>query len=146
MSFAFATRVRSFVPSCSRSAVNSALQRPVPPPRGAFIASVDAFLGSASCLGGIDSPEAFLKAIGRKSETKLSYDSWEGLFKADGATMRKAGLEVKDRRRYILWAVEKYRQGWSPKDIAHEPKPKKKVRGWGPAVQNGKRIRSRRKQ
>ena len=66
--------------------------------------------------------------------------------------------------RYILWAMERYRQRDDPSDYAHEAKPKKKIRGcvffrlsdrvgsdssWslnshGPAVQFGKRIRSRR--
>jgi hypothetical protein len=64
--------------------------------------------------------------------------------------------------RYILWAMEHYRQGDHHSDYAHEAKPKKKIRGCGfsplaqvgrsgrtlnshgPAVQFGKRIRSRR--
>jgi hypothetical protein len=66
--------------------------------------------------------------------------------------------------RYILWAMERYRQQDNPADYAHEPRPKKKIRGYvslsqsdwprlinggpsrhGPAVQFGKRIRSRRR-
>ncbi|KNZ73045.1 hypothetical protein J132_01430 [Termitomyces sp. J132] len=47
-------------------------------------------------------------------------------------------------RRYILWCMEKYRSGLPIESFAHEPRPKKTVRGWGPSVQNGKRIRSRR--
>jgi hypothetical protein len=31
--------------------------------------------------------------------------------------------------RYILWALEKFRQGEDPKEYAHAPKPKKTVRG-----------------
>ena len=46
--------------------------------------------------------------------------------------------------RYILWCMEKFRNGLPVEEFAHELKPKKKIRGWGPAVQNGKRIRSRR--
>ncbi|KAI0953170.1 hypothetical protein AcW1_007464 [Taiwanofungus camphoratus] len=57
--------------------------------------------------------------------------------------MKKAGLAVRDRR-YILWSMEKYRRGEDPASFAHPPSPKKKIRGRGPAVQNGKRIRSRR--
>lgn len=48
-------------------------------------------------------------------------------------------------RRYFLWALEKYRQGYAPTDFAHDIKPKKKVRGWGPRVQNGIRVRGRRR-
>ena len=33
--------------------------------------------------------------------------------------------------RYILWAMEHYRQGDSPSDYAHEAKTKKKIRGCG---------------
>jgi len=58
--------------------------------------------------------------------------------------LKKAGLAVRDRR-YVLWAMEHYRQGDVPSDYAHEAKPKKKIRGHGPAVQFGKRIRSRRR-
>ena len=31
--------------------------------------------------------------------------------------------------RYILWAMEHYRQGDHPSDYAHEAKPKKVIRG-----------------
>ena len=31
--------------------------------------------------------------------------------------------------RYILWAMERYRQRDDPSDYAHEAKPKKKIRG-----------------
>lgn len=67
--------------------------------------------------------------------------------------------------RYILWCMGKFRQGLNPAQFAHPPKPKKKIRGYvappsfplcvcslchiiishGPAVQNGKRIRSKRR-
>jgi len=128
--------------------------------------------------GDISTPEDFLKAIGRSSETKISFDAWDDLWKTNGKTLKKAGLATRDRRyvpfaeaiglmsdsldRYILWAMEHYRQGDGPSDCAHEPKPKKKIRGCvsstlaqvgrsdrtlnshGPAVQSGKRIRSRR--
>lgn len=47
--------------------------------------------------------------------------------------------------RYLLWALEKFRQGLDPKDYAIEPKPKKKVRGWGPRVQNGIRVSGRKR-
>jgi len=90
------------------------------------------------------SPTDLLKAVGRSSETKLEVENWKQLQNMTGLDMKKAGVGVKDRR-YILWALEKSRQGESPSEFAHEPKPKKKVRGWGPRVQNGKVIKSRRR-
>ncbi|ETW81587.1 hypothetical protein HETIRDRAFT_318188, partial [Heterobasidion irregulare TC 32-1] len=95
--------------------------------------------------GSITSAEAFLKAIGRSSETKVSYEAWDQLWRTNGHDLKKAGLSVQDRR-YILWAMEKYRLGKDPSEFAYEVSKKKKIRGWGPAVQNGKRIRSRRHQ
>lgn len=127
MSFGLAVRLRpSFLPLC-RTFQNRALLRPVPPP-----------------TGDISTPEDFLKAIGRSSETKISFDTWDDLWKTNGEALKKAGLATRDRR-YILWAMEHYRQGDHPSDYAHETKPKKKIRGHGPAVQFGKRIRSRRR-
>ncbi|KAH9891669.1 IGR protein motif-domain-containing protein [Cubamyces lactineus] len=126
MSLRLATRLSLPCPSLVRSLVNRAAQRPIPPPRG-----------------NIQTPEDFLKAIGRSAETKLTPESWEQLWHTDGPQLKKAGLAVKDRR-YILWSMEKYRQGEDPADFAHPAKPAKKIRGRGPAVQNGKRLRSRR--
>jgi hypothetical protein len=131
-----------------------------------------------SVAGDISTPGDFLKAIGRSSETKISFDTWDDLWKTNSQALKKAGLATRDRRyvafaetiglmsdsldRYILWAMEHYRQGDYPSDYAHETKPKKKIRGCassllaqvsrsgrtlnshGPAVQFGKRIRSRR--
>ncbi|KAI0345874.1 hypothetical protein BDW22DRAFT_1353481 [Trametopsis cervina] len=94
------------------------------------------------CLGTIDSPAAFLAAIGRSAETKLKVETWDELWKMDGDAMKEAGLAVKDRR-YILWSMEKFRLGQDPDQFAHSSKPKKKIRGWGPKIQNGKVNRSR---
>ncbi|KZT34486.1 hypothetical protein SISSUDRAFT_1052731 [Sistotremastrum suecicum HHB10207 ss-3] len=94
--------------------------------------------------GKFSTPEALLKSFGRSAETKLKVESWEALWKMRGIDMKEAGISVKDRR-YILWAMEKYRTGEEPIQFAHPPKPPKKVRGWGPKVQHGKLIRSRRK-
>ncbi|KZT23470.1 hypothetical protein NEOLEDRAFT_1069437, partial [Neolentinus lepideus HHB14362 ss-1] len=96
----------------------------------------------------IETPEAFLKAIGRSSDTKLSSLSeslaeWNSFWQLRGSEMKQASVPVRDRR-YILWSMEKYRLGWAIKDFAHEPKPRKQIRGRGPSVQFGKRIRSRR--
>lgn len=137
------------------------------------------FVALTFVAGNISTPEDFLKAIGRSSETKISFDTWDNLWKTNSQALKKAGLATRDRRyvvfaetigsmsdsldRYILWAIEHYRQGDYPSDYAHEPKPKKKIRGCGfsplaqvghsgrtlnshgPAVQFGKRIRSQRR-
>ncbi|RDB17845.1 Protein FYV4, mitochondrial [Hypsizygus marmoreus] len=120
------SRLRVAVPSLARSLVNRAATRPIPSPRGP-----------------IATPSDFLKAIGRSSDTKVTVETWEQLWKTSGHDLKKSGLGVRDRR-YILWCMEKYRHGEPIESFAHEPKPKKTIRGWGPAVQNGKRIRSRR--
>ncbi len=48
--------------------------------------------------GDITTPEAFLKAIGRGSETKITFDTWDSLWKANGLSLKKAGVAVRDRR------------------------------------------------
>ncbi|CAD6886420.1 unnamed protein product [Tilletia controversa] len=58
--------------------------------------------------------------------------------------LKSGGVPVKDRR-YILWALEKYRQGLDPAQFSIGVKPKKKIRGWGPRVQNGIRVRGRKR-
>ncbi|KDQ33776.1 hypothetical protein PLEOSDRAFT_1032744 [Pleurotus ostreatus PC15] len=142
-----------------RTFVNHAAERRVPPTRGGtgthLLPRTSAhFIGTESL--GIKTPEDFLKAIGRSAETKLTVERWEDLWRLSGQDMKKAKLDVRDRRyrdtklshmgsfRYILWCMEKYRLGLPISRFAHEAKPKKTIRGWGPAVQNGKRIRSRR--
>ncbi|PPR07114.1 hypothetical protein CVT24_010950 [Panaeolus cyanescens] len=91
----------------------------------------------------ITTPSAFLKAIGRESEKKVTSESWEEFWKLDGSALKIAGIAVRDRR-YILWCMQKYRLGFPLGEFVHEASPKKTIRGWGPKVQNGKRIRSRR--
>ncbi|KAG1822880.1 uncharacterized protein BJ212DRAFT_1331141 [Suillus subaureus] len=93
--------------------------------------------------GKISTPQDFLKAIGRSSETKITIDSWDAFWRTSGWDMKNAGLSIQDRR-YILWCMEKFRQNQPIEGFAHEERPKKKIRGRGPAVQFGKRIRSRR--
>ncbi|KAF8527469.1 hypothetical protein BU17DRAFT_81639 [Hysterangium stoloniferum] len=100
--------------------------RPVPAPRGP-----------------IQTPQDFLTAIGRSCDTKLKVGDWETMWKMGGTGMKKEGVGIQDRR-YILWAMEKFKAGHDLTEIAHPEKPKKKIRGWGPSVQFGKRIRSRR--
>ena len=48
--------------------------------------------------GDISTPEDFLKAIGRGSHTKISFDNWGDLWKANGQALKKAGLATRDRR------------------------------------------------
>ncbi|KAG9226055.1 hypothetical protein CCMSSC00406_0008717 [Pleurotus cornucopiae] len=129
-----------------RTFVNHAAERRVPPTRGGtgthWLPRNSAHFIATESLG-IKTPEDFLKAIGRSAETKLTVERWEDLWRLSGQDMKKAKLDVRDRR-YILWCMEKYRLGLPISQFAHEAKPKKTIRGWGPAVQNGKRIRSRR--
>ncbi|KAK7690018.1 hypothetical protein QCA50_006662 [Cerrena zonata] len=127
MSSVLSSRIQNSVPRLVRTLVNKAEFRPVP-----------------SARDSIASPTDFLKAIGRSSETKLEApEKWEDFWRLDGNALKKANIPVTDRR-YILWSMQKYRLGEAPEDFAHPPKPKKKIRGRGPAVQFGKRIRSRR--
>jgi IGR protein motif len=118
------------------------------------------FVALTFVAGDISTPEHFLKAIGRSSETKISFDTWDDLWKTNGQALKKAGLATRDRRyvafaetvglmsdsldRYILWAMEHYRQGDYPSDYAHEAKPKKKIRGYGfsPLAQVGRSGRN----
>jgi len=91
-----------------------------------------------------NAPADLLKDFRRSADSKLKVSEWDELWKMRGVDMKAAGLSVKDRR-YILWALHKVKQGEEPSQFAHEPMPKKTVRGWGPRVQNGKIIKSRRK-
>ncbi|KZT50778.1 hypothetical protein CALCODRAFT_521785 [Calocera cornea HHB12733] len=89
---------------------------------------------------GITTPEEFLQAIGRGAVDKVKVETWDGLFRLQGQQMKAAGLAPKERK-YVLWALEKFRQGENPKEFVIPPKPKKTIRGWGPKIQNGKKIR-----
>ncbi|KAJ6525300.1 hypothetical protein DFH09DRAFT_1188832 [Mycena vulgaris] len=122
--FSSGSRLCALVPRIARSLATRV--RPIPDPRDS-----------------ITTPDAFLKAIGRSADAKLSIESWEEFWKQSGPNLKSAGVGVRDRR-YILWCMEKYRTGLPVEEFAHDPKPKKTIRGWGPTVQDGKRIRSRR--
>ena len=52
--------------------------------------------------GNITTPEEFLKAIGRSSETKITFDTWDSLWKTNGLSLKKAGVAVRDRRCVLL--------------------------------------------
>ena len=103
MSFALAARVcSSFSPFC-RTFQNRALLKPLPPARGKhiiifFVSWSRASKAQRFVSGGISSPEDFLKAIGRGSEKKISFDTWDALWKTNGPALKKAGLAVRDRR------------------------------------------------
>ncbi|KAJ3928387.1 MAG: IGR protein motif-domain-containing protein [Lentinula lateritia] len=138
----------TLLPSLTRSFVNRALTKPVPPATGVLytlgILHIQLIL-NRSCTETITTPNDFLKSIGRSMDTKLTSapESWDDFWRTSGLDMRKVGLSVRDRR-YALWCMSKFRRGLAVEEFAHEPKPKKTVRGWGPSVQNGKRIRSKR--
>ncbi|KAG1885884.1 uncharacterized protein F5891DRAFT_1085339 [Suillus fuscotomentosus] len=129
--------VRPFIQNAQRRTVTTVRcdvprRADIPSPRGLILGP-----------GKISTPQDFLKAIGRSSETKISIDSWDAFWRTSGWDMKNAGLSIQDRR-YILWCMEKFRQNKPIEGFAHEERPKKKIRGRGPAVQFGKRIRSQR--
>ncbi|CAE6423299.1 unnamed protein product [Rhizoctonia solani] len=87
---------------------------------------------SSERLGKYQTPQDLLAAIGRSSETKLKVETWDDLWRMRGGEMKQAGLTPAERRytaRYILWALEKIRQGYDPAKIAIKEKPKKTIRG-----------------
>ncbi|KAJ6475065.1 hypothetical protein C8R47DRAFT_1143415 [Mycena vitilis] len=144
-SLRWGSRLTALAPPTSRALTIRARARPIPDPRGTNLlppASPDGAVLTWTTES-ISTPDAFLKAIGRSCDTKLSIESWEDFWRQDGQKLKSAGVGVRDRR-YILWCMEKYRTGLPVDEFAHELKPKKIIRGWGPSVQNGKRIRSRR--
>lgn len=128
--------------------VNNVFRRSeIPSPRGLFVNGCVLFVIPTSLAPGkISTPQDFLKAIGRSSETKISIDSWDAFWRTSGSDMKSAGLGIQDRRfvppricrpspgimqrrRYILWCMEKFRQNQPIEVFAHEPRPKKKIRG-----------------
>ncbi|CAE6437001.1 unnamed protein product [Rhizoctonia solani] len=79
-------------------------------------------------LGKYQTPHDLLAAIGRSSETKLKVETWDDLWRMRGEDMKQAGLTPAERR-YILWALEKVRQGYDPAKAAIKERPKKTIRG-----------------
>ncbi|KAJ6621864.1 hypothetical protein B0H10DRAFT_1789155 [Mycena sp. CBHHK59/15] len=141
LSLGSTSRLCALAPHISRSLATRA--RPIPEPRGTHLLPPASQAGLTPTADSITTPADFLKAIGRSADTKVSIESWEEFWKQSGPDLKAAGVGIRDRR-YILWCMEKYRNGIAVPDFAHEPKLKKTIRGWGPSVQNGKRIRSRR--
>jgi hypothetical protein len=145
LSLSSSSRLRALLP-ISRSLSTRA--RPIPETRGEHLrlpTALHAPLTGIAAADSISTPGAFLKAIGRSCDTKLSIESWDDFWKQDGTNLKSAGVGVRDRRsvfyhhnkylrfeplpRYILWCMEKYRSGLSVKEFAHEPRPKKTIRG-----------------
>lgn len=118
---------------------STAASRPAPPPL-----SMLQFLRAES----VSTPQDFLKAISRPRRDLASNsacvqavgEDWNSMFTLTSEKLKGAGVEAKDRK-YLLWSLEKARQGLHPNDFAYDIKKKKKVRGWGPRVQKGYRVR-----
>ncbi|GAA5912577.1 mitochondrial 37S ribosomal protein mS41 FYV4 [Sporobolomyces salmoneus] len=90
-----------------------------------------------------DTPASILSASKRGLEQYS--DKFEGSFsslfsKTSHELRDTVGMNIKESK-YLLRILEKYRQGFNPDVVAVKEKPKKTIRGWGPRVQNGKRIR-----
>ncbi|KDE02691.1 hypothetical protein MVLG_06779 [Microbotryum lychnidis-dioicae p1A1 Lamole] len=86
-------------------------------------------------------PAAVLESASRNLKQHTDkFPTWEALFASTSHSLAELGLAVKERR-YLLWVLEKYRAGFDIAEIAVPTKPKRKIRGWGPKVQNGKRVR-----
>lgn len=147
-------RLNHALASLARTYKSQASLRPVPAVRGMPDPRVDHNTSDISTAGNINSPAAFLKSIGRGAEDKLDVGDWRQFWRMGGSELRAANVDTKDRKfvnispdvllllmiylllhgcyRYILWAMEKFRQGYDPKDFAYPPKPKKKIRGYDP--------------
>jgi hypothetical protein len=96
-----ASHLCSAIPRLSRSLASAAATRPIPPVGGSIMFSLALLhqrLTIPSASGSIATPSDFLKAIGRASETKLSVEGWDQLWRMTGPDMRKSGLAVRDRR------------------------------------------------
>ncbi|GAA5861970.1 hypothetical protein JCM8547_001542 [Rhodosporidiobolus lusitaniae] len=65
---------------------------------------------------------------------------WAELFGKTSTDLKDAGLTTKESR-YLLWLLERYRHGHDPAQIAIPATKAKTIRGWGPKVQNGVRVR-----
>lgn len=93
----------TLLPSLTRSFVNRALTKPVPPATGVLytlgILHIQLIL-NRSCTETITTPNDFLKSIGRSMDTKLTSapESWDDFWRTSGLDMRKVGLSVRDRR------------------------------------------------
>nr|KAJ3419538.1 hypothetical protein HK105_006832 [Polyrhizophydium stewartii] len=104
----------------------------VPPPRGAQHAEASARtpkeprqLTGVLRAGSISEPAAFLKAIGRNSESVAAkFKDWDHLFTATSKELETLGIKTQ-MRKYILGWREWYKRGVEPKAI-ELPKRQKK--------------------
>ncbi|GAA6059898.1 hypothetical protein JCM10212_005281 [Sporobolomyces blumeae] len=89
-----------------------------------------------------DSPATFLAASSRSLEQYSDkFPDFASLFTKTSHELRdEVGMNVKESR-YFLRMCEKYRQGFNPDEVAIPTKKPKTIRGWGPKVQNGVRVR-----
>lgn len=75
----------------------------IPSPRGLIVKHLFLLVILTSLgPGKISTPQDFLKAIGRSSETKMSIDSWDAFWRTSGWDMKNAGLSIQDRRSVTL--------------------------------------------
>jgi hypothetical protein len=102
LSLSSSSRLRALLP-ISRSLSTRA--RPIPETRGEHLRLPTALhvpLTGIAAADSISTPEAFLKAIGRSCDTKVSIESWDDFWKQDGTNLKSAGVGVRDRRSVSL--------------------------------------------
>jgi hypothetical protein len=79
--------------------INVPRRADIPSPRGLIVKRLFLLVILTSLVPGkISTPQDFLKAIGRSSETKISIDSWDAFWRTSGWDMKNAGLSIQDRR------------------------------------------------
>ncbi|PWN47281.1 hypothetical protein IE53DRAFT_390583 [Violaceomyces palustris] len=125
--------IREFGTTSAAKSVQRLARNPSPPPKGDFKSPTDFLTAISRPRRDLASNSSCVSAVG---------EDWDNMFRLSSEKLKGAGVGIKERR-YLLWALEKYRQGYSPEEFAHDVKPKKKVRGWGARVQTAERIRVR---
>jgi hypothetical protein len=75
----------------------------------------------APAVGDIDTPEAFLRSIGRGAEEKVDIGDWTQFWRTGGSELRAANVDVKDRKCVLhsilsLWEFGAYS---SPYKVYH---------------------------
>lgn len=82
--------------------INVSRRADIPSPRGLIVKRLFLLAILTSLAPGkISTPQDFLKAIGRSSETKISIDSWDAFWRTSGWDMKNAGLSIQDRRSVV---------------------------------------------
>ncbi|CAH7671757.1 hypothetical protein BY996DRAFT_7425789 [Phakopsora pachyrhizi] len=98
---------------------------------------------------GVETVEGFLDSLRRPKILEALKDkvkSWEELFELDSRSFKRSkelsgAINLVRDRRYFFRALELFRQGLDPKVFSVGDRKPKKIRGWGPRVQNGIRLR-----